>query len=175
MVEPQLPKLMAWVRFPSPAPLPPLDLCVPGNPMRLLVLPVVILMLAGPAAVQAQQPFPLIEELASPYTDSELGGLGCLTASAATTGTLVYLLGGLGRIVSSLRGPLPPARVMEGTAAMAFIFSSACYVGAALAPVAMMAYNSVTDRLPEQFPTFFGFGGASAGDGTSEIPEKSSP
>jgi len=140
--------------------------------MRFLALPMAIMMLAGPVTVQAQQSLPFIDQLTSPYTDSELGGIGCLAASTVTGGTLVYLLGGFGRLVSSLQGPLPPARVMEGTAAIAFIFSSACYVGAALAPVVMMTYTSIADRLPEELPTFFGSEGPVTDQGTSE---KSSP
>ncbi len=172
MVELQLPKLIAWVRFPSPAPLHPLT-CVADKTMRFLALPMVALMLAGPATVQAQPPPPVIDQLSSPFTDSELGGLGCLTATTVTAGTLVYLMGGFRRALLGMHGPLPPARVMEGTAAAAFIFSSACYVGAALAPVAMMAYTSVTDRLPNDLSSIISSGTSITGNsatGTSSSP-----
>ncbi len=111
--------------------------------MRFLASLLVLLVLAGPAVAQ---PPPVIDQLTSPFTDSELGGVGCLTASTLTAGTLVYLLGGFRRIAMGMQGVIPTARVMEGTAAAAFIFSSACYVGAALAPVAMMLYTSIADR-----------------------------
>ncbi|CAK0768244.1 membrane hypothetical protein [Gammaproteobacteria bacterium] len=142
--------------------------------MRFLALPIVALMLAGPVTVQAQQPLPIIDQLTSPFTDSELGGIGCLTATTATGGMLVYLLGGFGRIAASMQGPLPSTRVMEGTAAAAFIFSSACYVGAALAPVAMMAYTSITDNLPNDFLPSSSSQEKGTGDGASVAPGKSS-
>ena len=128
----------------------------------------VVLALTGPATAQAQmQPPPVIDQLVSPFSDSELGGIGCLAATTLATGTLVYLMGGFRRMFAGLQGALPPARVMEGSAAAAFVFSSACYVGAALAPVAMMVYTSATDQLPSDWSSIAGSGGTVTGDSTA--------
>ncbi|CAK0766599.1 hypothetical protein CCP4SC76_4570001 [Gammaproteobacteria bacterium] len=66
---------------------------------------------------------------------------------------MVYLLGGFGTIASNLGGHLPATRVLEGAAAGAFIFSIACYVGAALAPVVAMAYDTLTNSLTDDMLT----------------------
>ena len=50
-------------------------------------------------------------------------------------------------MAAALQGPIPPVRVLEGGAALAFLVSSACYVGQALAPVAMLGWTSVTEML----------------------------
>ncbi|CAK0777916.1 conserved hypothetical protein [Gammaproteobacteria bacterium] len=141
--------------------------------MRSLVLVGAILV----TPVQAQQPLPIIDQLTSPFTDSEIGGLGCLTASVATGGFLAYLMGGIGQLTSGFQGPLPAPRVLEGAAAASFIFSSVCYIGAALAPVAVMTYTSIVDRIPENFSVFGSFSDSSPPEGVSpEKPlEKSSP
>jgi hypothetical protein len=97
------------------------------------------------------------------------GGIGCLVATTTTGGVLTYLMGGIGRVVASLQGPLPAPRVLEGAAAAAFVFSSVCYIGAALAPVAMMAYTSVADRIPDNF-SLFGAAGTPAGTEVSSVP-----
>ncbi|CAK0760185.1 exported hypothetical protein [Gammaproteobacteria bacterium] len=104
----------------------------------------VLLLFALANGVQARPPRPILDELASPLSESELSGMGCLVGTAAIGGTLVYLLGGFGAIAGHLSGPLPASRVLEGAAAGAFIFSSACYVGAAMAPVVAMAYDTLT-------------------------------
>jgi hypothetical protein len=92
------------------------------------------------------QPPPILDELSSPFTESEAGGIGCLATSLAVGGALTYLLGGVGAVTSLLATPMPPARVLEGGAAAAFIFSSTCYIGVALAPLAMMTYVAIADR-----------------------------
>ncbi|CAK0742840.1 membrane hypothetical protein [Gammaproteobacteria bacterium] len=153
MVEPQLPKLMAWVRFPSPAPNFLNSVITMRFFMPLLVA--LTFFLAEPVIVHAQsQSLPFIDQLTSPFTDTELSGVGCLAASATTGGILVYLMGGFSRIVASMQGVIPPIRVMEGAAAISFVFSSVCYIGSALAPVAMMTYTSIIDSFSNDLSTF---------------------
>lgn len=120
--------------------------------LQSLVIAVVLAFVLT-AGAQARHPRPILDELASPLSESELGGVGCLVGTTAVGGALVYLLGGWGAIAGHLGGPLPAARVLEGAAAGAFIFSSACYVGAALAPVAAMAHDSMTAPLVEEIPS----------------------
>ena len=67
--------------------------------------------------IHAQQPLPMVEQLVAPFTEPELGGIGCLVATTTTGGVLTYLMGGIGRVVASLQGPLPAPRVLEGAAA----------------------------------------------------------
>lgn len=134
-----------------------------------------MLALSEPMTAQAQQPLSFIDQIASPLTDAELGAAGCLTASVATGGVLLYLMGGFSRIAASMQGVMPPLRVMEGAAAVSFIFSSVCYVGSALAPMAMKAYTSITDS---DFPSFSEYesmlmGGKPAT--TNGVTEKTSP
>lgn len=114
---------------------------------------ILIVILALPMPSRAQQNLSFLDQLVTPFTDSELSGVGCLTASTLTGGVLVYLMGGVSRIAASMQGQMPPMRVMEGAAAASFIFSSVCYIGAALAPVAMMTYSSIMDNIPEDFPS----------------------
>jgi hypothetical protein len=90
---------------------------------------------------------PVLDELAAPFSESQAGGIGCLVGVVAAGGAMTYMLGGVGPALASLSAPLPAARVLEGGAAAAFVFSSACYVGVALAPLAMLAYTSVIDSL----------------------------
>ena len=110
----------------------------------------VILTFAMMDETQARPPRPILDELASPLSESELSGVGCLVGTAAIGGTLIYLLGGFGAITGHLGGPIPAARVLEGAAAGAFIFSSACYVGAALAPVVAMTYDTLKNPLTDE-------------------------
>lgn len=121
--------------------------------MRLRPIWLLIFTLSMPLTSPAQQNLPFLDQLITPFTESELSGVGCLTATTITGGVLAYFMGGFSRIAASVQGPIPPMRVMEGAAAASFIFSSVCYIGAALAPVAMMAYSSITDNLPEEFPS----------------------
>jgi len=87
---------------------------------------------------------PAIEALTAPLSDTELAGAGCLVASSAAAAGVVVLAGGLGPIGSALQGPLSATRVLEGGAALAFLFSSACYIGQALAPVAALSWSSIS-------------------------------
>jgi hypothetical protein len=123
------------------------------TPITTLIL---ALILIQPMPVQAQrQTLPFLDQITSPLTESELGAMGCLVASAATGGILTYMMGGFSRIATNMQGAIPPLRVMEGAAAVSFIFSSVCYIGAAVAPMAMKAYASVSDRFDDDLPTFF--------------------
>ncbi len=100
--------------------------------------------LSTTASAETRLP-PVVDQLATPFTESEATGLGCLVASVAAGGAMTYLMGGMGVAMAALSGPLPPVRVVEGSAALAFVFSSACYVGVALSPLVVATYTSVTD------------------------------
>jgi hypothetical protein len=104
-------------------------------------------MLGQPAAAQTPRVPPAFDPFASPLTETELTGFGCVAASALTAGALAWALGGAGAVVGALRVPMSQLRVMEAAAATAFIFSSACYVGQATAPLAFLLYTSVADRV----------------------------
>ena len=104
-------------------------------------------LLAVPAAAQNSRPPPVFDQLASPFTESELGGIGCLVSSAAATGIMVWLIGGPGAVAAALGTASSPAMILQGAAAGAFLYSSACYIGQALSPLALLTYNSVGDRL----------------------------
>lgn len=95
---------------------------------------------------------PLLEEVVQPISDAELGGIGCLIASSAVSGSMLYLMGGVGVAFSSMAPPIHPAIVLEGSAAIAFVLSSACYIGVALAPVAVGTYNSISNQFAAQEP-----------------------
>lgn len=103
-------------------------------------------------ALSYQVPLVEADELAMPFTESESGGIGCVIASLAVGSSMVYLMGGWGPIMAALTAPLHPIRVLEGGAAVAFVFSSACYIGVALAPLTMVTYTAVTDSLTNSLP-----------------------
>ena len=105
--------------------------------------------LANPLTAQAQSTRlpPVIESLTEPFSDGELAGIGCLAGTVVASGAVIALGGGPGAMAAALQGPIPPVRVLEGGAALAFLVSSACYVGQALAPVAMLGWTSVTEML----------------------------
>lgn len=106
-------------------------------------------MLAVPLAAQAQTSRlpPVIDALTAPLSDGELAGIGCLVGTVVAGGAVVALAGGPGPVALALQGPLPPVRVLEGGAAMAFLVSSACYVGQALAPTVVLGWTTLTDLL----------------------------
>ncbi len=116
---------------------------------RSLAVPVILatLGMAAPALAQTPRTPPVFDELASPFTESEIGGLGCFVATVATGVGMTALMGGGSAVVAALGGVTTPRAVLEASAASAFVFSSACYVGQALAPVAMMGFYSVLDGL----------------------------
>jgi len=114
-------------------------------PAWLVGLALLFLPLAAPA--QTSRLPPVIDALTSPLSDGELAGIGCLVGTTVASGAVVALAGGVGQVALALQGPLSPVRVLEGGAALAFLVSSACYVGQALAPVVMLGWTSVTDTL----------------------------
>lgn len=104
------------------------------------------LCVSQPVAALSYQVPPILDELASPFTEAEAGGIGCLVASATIGGIMTYMFGGIRPVMAALSTPMAPTRVLEGSAAAAFVFSSACYIGVALAPLAMVTYTSIVDQ-----------------------------
>lgn len=110
---------------------------------------------AAPAQSQSQATHrlpPVIDALTAPFSDSELAGIGCLVGTTVASGAVMALAGGPGTVAAALQGPLPPARVLEGGAALAFLVSSACYVGQALTPAVMLGWEAMTDLLTASPP-----------------------
>ncbi|KOR31253.1 hypothetical protein TI04_01840 [Achromatium sp. WMS2] len=95
---------------------------------------------------------PIADELASPFTEMEAGGIGCVVASLALGGGMLYMLGGFGPVISAITSPMPPVRVLEGSAAAAFVFSSACYIGVTLSPITMLTYTAIVDSFSKPIP-----------------------
>jgi len=114
-------------------------------------------LVAGPAAAQAPRMPPVFDQLASPFTESEVGGIGCAVASAGVGAGMLGLMGGPAALRAGLQGALTPRTVLEASAALAFVFSSACYVGQAMAPVVMLGWTNLLDGLsqPRNAPTPF--------------------
>ena len=100
-----------------------------------------------PAQAQAPRTPPVLDQLASPFTDSEVGGFGCLASTLATGASMTALMGGPSELAAALSGILTPRLVLEASAAGAFVFSSACYIGQVLAPVVMLGYTTLFDSL----------------------------
>lgn len=125
---------------------------------RLSLVSLLIFTMTAPSAIAQTAPTmnyppdPLLEEAPSTITDAELGSIGCLVASATVSGSMLYLMGGLGNAFGSLTPPLHPAIVLEGSAAVAFVLSSACYIGVAMAPLAVSTYNSLSERFTQTLP-----------------------
>ncbi|MEI6984626.1 MAG: hypothetical protein WCK65_00715 [Rhodospirillaceae bacterium] len=113
----------------------------------LPLLALLTLLVAAPAAAQAPRVPPVFDQLASPFTDGETGGIGCLAVSAVTAAVMVALVGGPSVLRSAVTSLITPRDVLEASAATAFVFSSACYVGQATAPVAMLGYFNLLDLL----------------------------
>ena len=112
---------------------------------------------AGPAAAQAPRMPPVFDQLSSPFTESEMGGIGCAVASLGAGAGMIGLMGGPAALRAGLQGVLSPRTVLEASAAVAFVFSSACYVGQAMAPVVMLGWANLIDGLtpPRSAPTPF--------------------
>ena len=108
---------------------------------------------ASPSTLSAQTSRlpPVIDAMTAPYSESELGAMGCLAGTVVAGGVVVAVAGG-SAIMSSLQGPLPPIRVLEGGAALAFLLSSACYVGQAVTPAAMVGWSSIMDLFAPASP-----------------------
>ena len=113
---------------------------------------------AGPAAAQAPRMPPVFDPLASPFTEGEIGGIGCAVASLGVGAGMLALMGGPAALRAGMQGALTPRTVLEASAALAFVFSSACYVGQALAPVMLLGWTNLIDGLtplrsaPAPFP-----------------------
>ena len=112
---------------------------------------------AGPAVAQAPRLPPVFDQLASPFTESEVGGIGCAVASVGAGAGMLGLMGGPAALRAGLQGVLTPRTVLEASAALAFVFSSACYVGQAMAPVVMLGWTNLIDGFtaPRNAPTPF--------------------
>lgn len=123
---------------------------VPGkerraHPYRPIMAALVIAsLLPVPSIAQTSRLPPVIDAMTSPYSESELAGIGCLAGTVVAGGTVVALAG-VGTVATALQGPLSPLLVLEAGAALAFLVSSACYVGQALTPATMLGWSSVTD------------------------------
>ncbi len=106
----------------------------------------IVAALAGaPALAQAPRMPPVFDQLASPFTESEVGGIGCAVASLGAGAGMVGLMGGPAVLRAGMGGTFSPRSVLEGSAAVAFVFSSACYVGQALAPVVLLGWMTLFD------------------------------
>ncbi len=116
-------------------------------PCRGGVVALALLFFPSLAPAQTSRLPPVIDALTAPLSDGELAGIGCLVGTVLASGTVVALAGGPGSVALALQGPLPPVRVLEGGAAMAFLVSSACYVGQALAPAVMLGWTTLTDMI----------------------------
>jgi hypothetical protein len=103
-------------------------------------------LLPVPAMAQTSRLPPVIDAMTAPYSETELAGIGCLAGTVAAGGTVVALAG-VGTVATALQGPLSPLLILEAGAALAFLVSSACYVGQALTPVTMLGWSSVTGLL----------------------------
>ncbi|CAK0759800.1 hypothetical protein CCP2SC5_260002 [Azospirillaceae bacterium] len=120
----------------------------PGRNWTLFLAVAVFLvsvMASGRGEAQSPLSHPVLDQLSSPFTESEIGAMGCLAANMVTGVVLVNLMGGVGEIALALQGPLPPSRILEAAAASSFVFSSVCYIGQATAPLVVLAADIVGD------------------------------
>ena len=120
-----------------------------------LIAGALALSLALPAEAQTSRVPPVFDQLASPFTDSEIGGIGCMVASTAVGVGMLGLVGGFSGLRVAVQGMITPRTVLEASAAGAFVFSSTCYIGQAVAPVIMFGYTALLDSLsaPANHPT----------------------
>jgi hypothetical protein len=125
-------------------------LVVPGKAKRAhryrpgVAALLIVSLLPIPSMAQTSRLPPVIDAMTAPYSESELAGAGCLAGTVVAGGTVVALAG-VGTVATALQGPLSPLLVLEAGAALAFLVSSACYVGQALTPVTMLGWSKVTD------------------------------
>ena len=129
--------------------------CVAAGPGSRIAVALALLVLPVPVQAQTQATHrlpPVVEALTAPFSDNELAGIGCLVGTTVAGGAVMALAGGPGAVAAALQGPLPPVRVLEGGAALAFLVSSACYVGQALTPVVMLGWDVMTDMLSSPAP-----------------------
>lgn len=128
----------------------------------LFILVVAALFVTLAQAEQVTQAFaypsdPLLIETPTLVSDAEAGSIGCVLASVTVGISMLYLMGGIAPALAFMSQPLPPGVVLEGSAALAFVFSSACYIGVAIAPITVSAYyNKVPSQLtrPASRPLF---------------------
>jgi hypothetical protein len=106
----------------------------------------IVSLLPVPSLAQSSRLPPVLDAMTAPYSETELAGVGCL-AGTVVAGGAVVALAGVGTVATALQGPLSPLLVLEAGAALAFLVSSACYVGQALTPVTMLGWSKVTDLL----------------------------
>jgi hypothetical protein len=120
---------------------------------RLAVPALLIALLsAWPVAAQTPRSPQVFDQFASPFTDSEIGGIGCAVATVAAGAGIVAAMGGPVAVGVALHGILTPRAVLEASAASAFVASSACYVGQAMAPVVLLGWLSLLDSLSGPVP-----------------------
>ena len=125
------------------------ELCKRWSGVTFLVL---ILTLVVPYAMAVQTPQalgsydPLLDDTPDSTSSADLGGMGCFVATVTVGVGMLYLMGGLSATLASVPSLLPPRAVLEGSAALAFVLSSACYVGVTLAPLAVSTYDSILAR-----------------------------
>lgn len=122
----------------------------------VLSLLIACVLATAPASAQTPRMPPVFDQLASPFTDSEIGAIGCLVASTAVGAGMLGMMGGPAGLRLALQGVvITPRAVLEAAAAGAFVFSSACYVGQAAAPAVMLGWITALDGLtaPANGPT----------------------
>jgi hypothetical protein len=104
-------------------------------------------LLSAPLPVLAQSTRlpPMIDEMTARFSENEIGGMGCLAGMALGSATLVVLIGGPGATFVALQGPLLAAEVLHGSAALAFVLSSACFVGQATTPLVLLGWSTLAE------------------------------
>ena len=102
-----------------------------------------------PAVGRAQGSLPQHDPLLiSLFTETELGGMGCLTLSLASGVALWRAMGGAAGLALAVNGGGgAPTRVLEAAAAGAFVFSSTYYIGQTLALLTTTVATSLYEAL----------------------------
>lgn len=109
---------------------------------RLALVGVLALPLAAAPAGATRLP-PTLRALIAPLAGGEDGGKGCLAGVALGGIVLLALAGGPGAVAVALTGPLAAAELVQGGAALAFLGTSACYVGHTTSPVAALSWSGL--------------------------------
>ena len=109
---------------------------------RLTLVGVLALPLAASPAEATRLP-PTLRALIAPLAGGEDGGKGCLAGMALGGIVLLALAGGPGAVAVALTGPLAAAEMVQGGAALAFLGTSACYVGHTTSPVAALSWSGL--------------------------------
>lgn len=126
-----------WIRF-----LPLLAIVIPLCTMAQTPLPQQTL--SYPEDIVND---PLLYEPPVPDSKMDIGSIGCLVGTVATSAGMLYLMGGVGPVLTSISPPLRPAVVLESSAAVAFVLSSVCYLGVTLAPLVLDAYAAIAESV----------------------------